>query len=54
MDVATKAKVMAIKSGRAAVEVKGKKRFVDIRDDVEVKPGDIVIVAFNAIVDKVK
>jgi Trk K+ transport system NAD-binding subunit len=53
MDVISKARVLAVKQGRAIVEVGRTKRIVDVRPDLRIKAGDIVVVAFNVIVDKV-
>ncbi|MBU5574921.1 MAG: hypothetical protein QXF15_02350 [Candidatus Aenigmatarchaeota archaeon] len=53
MDITNKAKVLVIKSNRAIVEINGKKKYVGIRPDLKIKQGDIVIVAFNNIIDKI-
>ncbi len=51
--VISKGKVLATKSNKAVVEIGNKKVIVEIRPDVKVKPGDVVVIAFNTIVDKV-
>lgn len=53
MDITMRARVLAIKSGRAVVECEGKKKTVSVRPDISVKQGDMVIIIFNTIVDKV-
>jgi hydrogenase maturation factor len=50
--VMAEAKVLAVKSNRAVVEIDGKKKTVNVRPDVSVRTGDIVIVAFNNIIGK--
>ena len=53
MCVATKARLLAVKDKRAVVEIQGRERIVDIKPDLKLKRGDIVVIAFNAIIDKV-
>jgi len=50
--VIQKARVLVAKKNRAVVELENKKVIVDVRPDVKVKAGDMVVVAFNTIVDK--
>ena len=50
--VIEKARVLVTKKDKAIVEIGRKKVMVNIRPDLKVKPGDIVVVAFNTIVDK--
>ncbi len=50
--VIEKARVLVTKKNRAVVEIGRKKIIVNVRPDVKVKSGDIVVVAFNTIVDK--
>ncbi len=50
--VIEKARVLVAKKNRAVVEIGKKKVIVNIRPDVKVKPGDIVVIAFNTIVDR--
>ncbi len=50
--VIEKARVLVTKKNRAVVEIGKKKVIVNIRPDVKVKPGDIVVIAFNTIVDR--
>ena len=53
--VISKGKVLVIKGERAIVELdnSGKKITVGIKPSVEVKKGDIVMVAFGQVVDKI-
>jgi len=50
--VIEKARVLVIKKDKAVVEIGKRKVVVNIRPDVKVKPGDVVVVAFNTIIDK--
>ena len=52
MNVVTKGNVLAIKNNKALVNIEGKQKTVDIRNDVEIKRGDSVTIAFNTIIDK--
>ncbi len=51
--VVSKGRVLVTKRGKAIVEIENKKVTVDIRPDIKVKSGDIVIIAFNTIIDKI-
>ncbi len=51
--VVNKGRVLVTKRGKAIVEIDNKKVTVNIRPDIKVKAGDIVVVAFNTIIDKV-
>lgn len=53
MSVVAKAKILAVNESRAVVEIDGKKRIVDVRSDAKIKKGDIVAVAFNAVIDRI-
>lgn len=50
--VIEKARVLVTKKNKAIVEIGRKKVIVNIRPDIKVKSGDVVVVAFNTIVDK--
>lgn len=50
--VIEKGRVLVTKKDKAVVEIGRKKIIVNIRPDIKVKPGDMVVVAFKTIVDK--
>jgi Trk K+ transport system NAD-binding subunit len=50
--VISKGRVLVMKKNKAVVEIGRKKVIVNVRPDVNIKVGDIVVVAFNTIVDK--
>lgn len=53
MCIAVKGRVLVIKKNRAIVEIEGGKKTVNVRPDLKIKSGDMVMIAFNTIVDKI-
>lgn len=53
MCIAIKGKILAIKQNRAIVEIEGSKKTVNVRPDLKLKTGDMVMIALNTIVDKI-
>lgn len=45
-------KVIEVKDSRAIVEIDGKKRAYPVREDVQIRKGDRVVVILNTVVGK--
>ncbi len=52
MEIGSKGRVIGFKGKRALVDIDGKRRSVDVREDVEVNIGDKVVVFLDAVVAK--
>lgn len=52
MEIGSKGKVIGFKGKRALVEINGKRRSLDVREDINLEIGDNVIVFLDAVVAK--